>query len=72
MESGHSLPQVNLSVQGGTHGASHKWVRKSCGLNHECRGTGEKFPSPSDPYLNGRGGDRWHRPLSSLRGISPS
>ncbi|GFY27524.1 uncharacterized protein TNCV_2071441 [Trichonephila clavipes] len=49
----------------------NQWVRKSCGLNHECRGL-ENIPSPSVPCQNCGGGDRWCRQLSSLWGNSPS
>ncbi|GFW36629.1 hypothetical protein TNCV_1956291 [Trichonephila clavipes] len=38
---------------------------KSCGLNHKRRDW-RIFPSPSVPCINGEGGDRWCRHLSSL------
>ncbi|GFV44837.1 uncharacterized protein TNCV_563861 [Trichonephila clavipes] len=41
---------------------------KSCGLSHERR-EWRIFPSPSVPWRNCGGGDRWCRHLSSLRGI---
>ncbi|GFU95381.1 hypothetical protein TNCV_1484531 [Trichonephila clavipes] len=49
----------------------NQWVRKSCGLNHECRGL-ENISSLSVPCLNCGGGDRWCRHLSSFREFSLS
>ncbi|GFW42882.1 uncharacterized protein TNCV_734151 [Trichonephila clavipes] len=50
MESGHSLPQVNLSVQGGTQGGSHSGAQRNSNLEFR---VGSNFRVIPEQYFSG-------------------